>query len=89
MEALLAELKDLGIKLRTSGDKLRFTAPTGALTPELRSRLQANKTEILEYLRGATRYCPPSSAQRRFWSLQQLNPSATFFNAPFLFRLRG
>ena len=89
METLLAELKDLGIRLRTSGGKLRFTAPTGALTAELRSRLQANKTEILEYLRGATRYCPPSSAQRRFWSLQQLNPSATFFNAPFLFRLRG
>jgi len=89
LEALLAELKDLGIKLRTSGDKLRFTAPTGALTPELRSRLQARKTEILEYLRGTTRYSPPSSAQRRFWSLQQLNPSATFFNAPFLFRLRG
>jgi hypothetical protein len=89
LETLLAELKDLGIKLRTSGDKLRFTAPTGALTPELRSRLQSSKAEILEYLRSAIRYSPPSSAQRRFWSLQQLNPSATFFNAPFLFRLRG
>lgn len=89
METLLAELRDLGIKLRTSGGKLRFTAPTGALTPELRLRLQSSKAEILEYLRGATRYSAPSSAQRRFWSLQQLNPSATFFNAPFLFRLRG
>jgi len=89
LETLLTELKDLGIKLRTSGDKLRFTAPAGALTPELRSRLQSRKAEILEYLRSATRYSPPSSAQRRFWSLQQLNPSATFFNAPFLFRLRG
>jgi hypothetical protein len=38
---------------------------------------------------ATVRTCPPSFVQRRFWTLQKLNPTDSFFNAPFVFRLCG
>ncbi len=90
VEALLAELEASQIKLSLEDDRLKFSAPPGALTPELRARLQQHKPAIIDFLRNAPGVAaPPSFPQRRFWTLQQLNPTATFYNDPFLFRLRG
>ena len=51
--ALLVELRRAGVRLQVDGDALRFQAPKGALTPELRARLRAHRDEILAFLRAA------------------------------------
>ncbi|PKN31413.1 MAG: non-ribosomal peptide synthetase, partial [Deltaproteobacteria bacterium HGW-Deltaproteobacteria-20] len=51
--ALLVELRRVGVRLQADGDALRFQAPKGVLTPELRARLRAHRDEILSFLRAA------------------------------------
>ena len=54
------------------------------------AKLRENKPELLARLqRAAVRTLPPSFAQRRFFSLQKLNPADAFYNVPFVFRLSG
>ncbi|MEO6463483.1 MAG: condensation domain-containing protein, partial [Candidatus Eisenbacteria bacterium] len=52
--ALLEELRRRGVRLSANGDRLRVSAPPGALDPRLRDLLAARKEEILATLRGAT-----------------------------------
>jgi hypothetical protein len=87
--ALLADLAASGISLRLEGEALRFTAPAGAMTAELRARLQAAKPALIAHLRHAATRQPASLTQRRFWRLQQLDPDWPFYNVAFLFRLTG
>ena len=47
----LAELERLGVVLEPNGDKLRYRAPQGALTPKLREAITENKAEIISTLR--------------------------------------
>ncbi len=95
MQELLSSLDARGIKLWVEGERLRFSAAEGALTPELRAQLQAVKPELIAWLRDEAhtseqeKLCQPSFAQRRFWALQQLNPTDSFYNVPFAFHLRG
>ena len=61
--AILEEAKQLGIVLEAQGNHLRFRAPKGTLTPELREALARHKGEILAVLQSrqpATGYglCP-------------------------------
>lgn len=95
---MLAALEKRDIKLWVEGERLRYTAPQGALTPLLRTQLQAHKVALMTLLRkgqsaddatSAVRMFPPSFTQRRFWTLQQLNPTDAFYNVPFGFRLCG
>jgi thioesterase domain-containing protein len=51
--SLLAELRRRDIHIRLDGEKLQCNAPAGALTPELRERLQRDKAALLDYLRHA------------------------------------
>jgi hypothetical protein len=54
----------------------------------LLAKLRENKTELLARLQsGDSRTFPPSFAQRRFFTLQKLNPTDAFYNVPFVFRL--
>ncbi|MBM3203585.1 hypothetical protein FJZ55_06755 [Candidatus Woesearchaeota archaeon] len=53
LEILLTELERQDIKLWVEGDKLRFDAPPGALTTDWRTRLQASKPILIEYLTQA------------------------------------
>ncbi|HVR99923.1 MAG TPA: amino acid adenylation domain-containing protein [Thermoanaerobaculia bacterium] len=48
---LLAQLRGLEVKLWAEGERLRFTAPEGALTPELKAELAERKAEVLGFLR--------------------------------------
>lgn len=48
---LLIELKTRGVELRPEGDNLRYRAPSGALTPELRDAVKTRKAELLAALR--------------------------------------
>jgi thioesterase domain-containing protein len=51
--AFLAELRSRDMEIWADGDQLRCNAPAGALTPEVRERLQQRKQDILEFLRSA------------------------------------
>ena len=48
---ILAELDRRGVVLEPNGNKLRYRAPQGALTPELREAITENKAEIISTLR--------------------------------------
>jgi MGT family glycosyltransferase len=50
--ALLTHLHSLDIRIWADGDQLCYSAPKGALAPELRGRLAEHKTEILAFLQG-------------------------------------
>jgi thioesterase domain-containing protein len=52
LPAFLAILRERDIQVGADGDRLRCSAPTGMLTPELRDQLQHRKHEILEFLRS-------------------------------------
>ena len=47
---LVALLSRRGVRLWVDGDNLRFKAPPGALTPELKGRLVASKAQVIEFL---------------------------------------
>lgn len=51
--ALLSELRRRDIQLRAEGSELRCSAPTGALTPELREQLRAYKADLLALIASA------------------------------------
>lgn len=52
VRTLLAELRRLDVAVWIDGDRLRCSAPAGALTPELHDRLQKHKHDILAFLRS-------------------------------------
>ncbi len=49
--AFLEQLRQLGVRLSLTDDKLHIQAPKGALTPELRTQLQERGNEVATYLR--------------------------------------
>ena len=46
----VARLSALGVALWLEGEKLRYRAPAGVLTPEALERLKANKDEVVALL---------------------------------------
>ncbi len=80
---------------------LRFRAPKGALTPELRALVQARSAEIVAYLSGATEAADQipvvdraaalrmSFGQERIWFLHRLEGPSSTYNITPVFRLRG
>src|SRR6185436_6556544 len=101
----LSYLRSREIKLWVEGDQLRYGAPKGALTPELRTQLLARKAELIAFLRQTTgaahaavqpiphaprsQPLPLSFAQQRLWFLHQLTPSLTSYHIPAALRLSG
>src|SRR6185503_16207768 len=47
---LLVELREKGVEVKANGDRLVIDAPKGAITPDLRDALAANKAALLEIL---------------------------------------
>src|SRR5687768_13147006 len=47
---LLVQLREKGVDVKANGDRLVIDAPRGAITPDLRDALSANKAEILQIL---------------------------------------
>ena len=101
---LLTDLRQAGVQVWLDGDRLRYKAPKGALTPALIGELRDRKTDILAFLKTIAadtdsaptiapvdrqQLLPLSFAQERFWSLVQLNPQSPGFNMPMAYRFTG
>ena len=88
---LLADLVSRGIELWFEGDHLRFRAPTGVMTPELRGQLASRRGEILDALRrdaeGRIVRAPLSYNQRALWFLGRANPESAAYNIGFAVRI--
>ncbi len=99
----LSHVRSLGIKLWNEGDRLRFEAPKGAMTPELLGELKERKSEILGFLRQGATAAPPlepvreaerhpiplSFAQQRLWFIDRLVPESPAYNIARALRLTG
>ena len=103
---LIGRLGSAGIKLWLDDNRqLRFRAPKGALTAELKEELLANKPDIIAFLQQSTgteqqdsirklprednAAFPLSFAQRRFWFLDRLSPGNPSLHIPAVLRIRG
>jgi thioesterase domain-containing protein/acyl carrier protein len=105
VEALVAELASLDVKLSVDEGDLRCSAPTGVLTEALRSKLAGRKRELLEFLQAAGRPAssgepplesgsrdepiPLSPGQERIFSLAKLRPESCVYNTSTVYRLSG
>ena len=102
---LLSNLSRKDIEIWADGDRLRYNAPKGTLTPDLRKELAARKPEILALLRQANTVTslaslplkpvsrdgdlPLSFAQERLWFLHYLEPDSAAYNMPRSTYLKG
>src|SRR3989337_2965400 len=55
-DELLVTCRQAGIVLSAAGDRLRYDAPRGALTPELRAALACHKPALLAALAPVAEY---------------------------------
>jgi len=74
---LLTTIKHLGITLQVDGDRLKFGAPAGALTPELKDEMVKHKPALLAVLAPVAEYITlagglplPVPALRLAWDLE-------------------
>lgn len=98
LQPLLATLQTNQIKLWLEGDRLRVSAPQGALTEPLRAQLALHKDALRELLEKheleqirpipRTGQEPLSFAQQRLWFLQQMEANGAY-NMPAVMRLQG
>ena len=103
MTELLDELRRNDIRLWRDGDNLRFSAPPGTLTPELKSQIAAHKTALLAHFAGVNEAVsvekipaadrdarlPLSFAQERLWMLDRLEPGLTAYNVAHCWQITG
>ena len=74
VDSLLAALASLDVVLSVAGERLLFDAPAGALTPELRASIAANRSELIRRLSAAVahpvalppQHCPAHSDPRQW-----------------------
>ena len=103
LAALLEQLRRLDIRVWEDGQRLRVSAPTGALTPDLQEQLVAKRSEILALLQQQTEAAqepmlrrvdrraslPLSFAQERMWVLHHIEPASAAYHIVYADRLRG
>ena len=102
LKQLLSELQRKEIELWNDGERLRFAAPSGVMTPALLAQLRQHKEQIMSFLRQTSDEesqlaIPPtprhgklalSFAQQRLWFLDQLGDGGAY-NIPLTLELRG
>ncbi|MEO6738974.1 MAG: condensation domain-containing protein, partial [Chthoniobacteraceae bacterium] len=101
MNDLIEELRQRDIKLWRDGDNLRFSAPEGVLSPDLKARMLASKVELLAQLSDSqtaaariphinrSEGIPLSFPQERLWVLDQLEPGLSAYNVAHCWRISG
>ena len=99
--SILSTAQSLGIKLWVEDNRLRFSAPKGALTDEFRDQLKEFKSELIEYLSFHHKENsiplvahngdegPLALAQQRLWAVEQLAPGTTAYTMPVVIALEG
>ena len=103
--SLLSKLRSLGIALSNDEGQLRYSAPLGALTPDLRQKIKDYKPEILSFLQTARSLQPSelsliepahrdgliplSFAQQRLWFLEKMGMTRNAYNMPLTLHLKG
>ena len=91
---LLSSLRARDINLWAEGERLCYSAPSGALTPDIREELAKHKADLLTFLNETDRMrrvtrAPisrvsreakllPSVNQKRLWFIDQLEPNTAF-----------
>ena len=101
----LSYLNRLDIKLWLEEEKLKYHAPKGAMTPEIKQEIGTRKSEIIAFFQQANatsratesaimpmsrdNRIPLSFAQQRLWFLHQLSPDSQSYNMLEALRLKG
>ena len=101
----LSYLNSLDIKVWLEEEKLRYQAPKGVMTSEIKQAIGSRKNEILAFLKQAKmpssavelaiipvsrdEDLPLSFAQQRLWFLHQLSPDSNAYNLLEALRLEG
>jgi amino acid adenylation domain-containing protein len=87
----LARLRERNIKLWIEGDRLRCSAPTGALTAELKEEVAARKSDILSALAAEQdrERLPLTAPQRMMWLLERLRPGDPAYHVVLVIRIGG
>ncbi|QCK88550.1 amino acid adenylation domain-containing protein [Phreatobacter aquaticus] len=86
---MLQDLRAAGIRLFLDGQILRFEAPPGALTPDLRSRIALARPVLIEHLGSLAAAPAVSPRQSRLWFACRLAPEEAPYNVAAAFRLSG
>ncbi|MDY7229484.1 amino acid adenylation domain-containing protein [Hyalangium rubrum] len=105
IDGFLSSLRKQDVRLWLEGERLRFSAPPGVMTPELQGQMKARKEEIIAFLQQAGQSLrsaaeiiptgpregdlPLSSGQQRLWFLEQLQGPSGAYNMPAALRLDG
>ncbi len=102
---MLFDLRSKGVVLWVEEKKLKYRAPQGALTAEIKSQLEQRKSEIIVFLQAQNRLNPAQSlaippapqgadlplsfSEEGIWSFEQLRPGTTAWNMQSSLRLLG
>jgi amino acid adenylation domain-containing protein len=102
---VLAYFREAGAELWKDGDRIRYRAARGIITPAIRRELAQHKSELLDFLASAkplpisvlpslqpvtrNKELPLSFAQERIWFLSQLDPESPFYNVHLAIRITG
>lgn len=90
---VLAEIAACGVELWFEGDRLRFRAPKGALVPQHRDWLSANRETVLAALvadaKSRNTSHPVSFGQKAMWFIQQQTPKSSAYNVSIPTRVRS
>ena len=93
-EALLQELRDLGVELSVDSGMLRFNAPRDVLKPPLMNRMRKHKPALIELLQqessnepAAQTIVPVTQAQEALWLIDRQFPGSHAYNAAGTLRL--
>ncbi|NLW48929.1 MAG: non-ribosomal peptide synthetase, partial [Firmicutes bacterium] len=101
----LIELNKLDIKLWVEDNRLKYSAPEGALSDDLKAEIIKRKPEIITYLQQtvsnqqdqltqiqtapSTGKLPLSYAQKSLWLYEQIESNSFAFNIPTVLRMKG
>ncbi len=105
MQALLAALRQEGVRLWLDGDALRYQAPKGAMTPQRLSDLRTCKSKLIAFMQQAEQASaqaaprievtprsgrlPLSFTQERLWLLERIEDLGPAYHIASGIRLTG